>query len=204
MKPFFILLIIVFSFSLKAFELQSGDIILISFNCYECRVIESETNSPFSHSGVVVKNEKGELMVAQSLTTVRLSSLQDFLKNKTPKSSASVLRAYELENRIDFIEIEKSMREKFEVYFRGLPFDSNYFWNNFDDKGRELLYCSEFVAKFLDHFLTTPSIVFPLTYQKNYDYWFKYFNGQIPEGEIGNSPASFSTDPRFHLVGTLN
>ena len=83
MKPFFILLIIVFSFSLKAFELQSGDIILISFNCYECRVIESETNSPFSHSGVVVKNEKGELMVAQSLTTVRLSSLQDFLMNFT-------------------------------------------------------------------------------------------------------------------------
>jgi hypothetical protein len=212
MKPFNFFISVLFSFylssalasSLPAFELHSGDIILISFNCYECRVIESETNTPFSHSGVVLRGSSGELFVAQSLTQVRLSSVQDFLKNKTPHTQASVFRPYELENRKDFPELEKSMRDVFAKYFQGLSFDSQYSWNNFDENGRELLYCSEFVAKFLDHFLSTPSLLFPLSYEKNHDYWFSYFKGHIPEGEMGNSPAALSTDTRFHLVGTLD
>lgn len=204
MKPFLFLISIFFSFSIPAFELQSGDIVLISFNCYECKVIESETNSAFSHSGVILKNENNEVMVAQALTQVRTSLLQDFLKYKTPGTKAFVFRPFELENIKNFLELEKKMRKVFVQEFKGLPFDSKYIWNNFDERGRELLYCSEFVAKFIDLFLSTPSIVFPLTYQKNYEYWFKYFKGQVPEGEMGNSPASLSTDPRFHLVGTLN
>jgi hypothetical protein len=204
MKSFFFFIFLVFSFTLNALELQSGDFILISFNCYECRVIEAETNSLFSHSGVVIKGAKNEIFVAQSLTTVHLSSLQDFLKNKTPGTKASVFRSFELENRLNSQEKEQNMRDVFAQKFLGLPFDSKYLWNNFDDQGRELLYCSEFVAKFLDYFLSTPSILFPLSYSKNYSYWFKYFDGQIPEGEIGNSPASLAKDSRFHLVGILN
>lgn len=204
MKPFLFILCLFFSFSINALELQSGDIVLISFNCYECRVIESETNSLFSHSGVVLREEDNTIFVAQALTQVRLSPLQEFLKNRTPGTKAYIYRSYELKNRYDNLDVGKSMRDVFEKDFKGLPFDSKYFWNNFDEKGRELLYCSEFVAKFLDRFLSTPSIIFPLTYQKNYDYWFKYFKGHVPEGEMGNSPASLSMDPRFHLVGTLN
>lgn len=204
MKPFLFFLFLFLSFSISALELQSGDIVLISFNCYECRVIESETNSLFSHSGVVLVGENNEIFVAQALTKVRLSPLQEFLKNRTPGTKAHIYRPYELENRNSNLGLDKSMRNLFEKDFQGLPFDSKYFWNNFDENGRELLYCSEFVAKFLDYFLSTPSLVFPLTYQKNYDYWLKYFKGNVPEGEMGNSPASLSTDPRFHLVGTLN
>jgi hypothetical protein len=96
------------------------------------------------------------------------------------------------------------MHDIFTREFLGLPFDSRFSWNNFDEHGRELLYCSELVAKFLDHFLTTSSEVFPLTYEKNHDFWFRYFQGKIPEGEIGNSPAALSKDNRFHLIGTID
>ena len=56
-----ILVAFVLSLPLFALELKSGDLILISFNCYECRVIESETNSKFSHSGVILINQKNEI-----------------------------------------------------------------------------------------------------------------------------------------------
>lgn len=204
MKPFLFLLITFLSFSIEAFDLQSGDILLISFNCYECHIIESETSSPFSHSGVVIKSQSGDTFIAQSLTQVHLATLQDFLKNKTPHSKAYVYRPYEFENRIHFMNLENNMRLVFDKEFNGLLFDSRYLWNNVDVKGRELLYCSEFVAKFLDHFLTTPSVLYPFSFKKNYDYWIKYFQGHIPEGEMGNSPAILSQDPRFHLIGTID
>jgi hypothetical protein len=203
MKPF-LFFFCLFAFSVNALELHSGDVILISFNCYECRVIEDETNSAFSHSGVIVKNENGETFVAQALVKVQMSPLKDFLKNITPGTQAFVYRPFELENTKNILSLEKGMRDIFDQNFKGLPFDSSYLWNNFDKEGRELLYCSEFVAKFLDHFLSTPSLLFPLSFSKNYAYWLMYFKGNIPEGVMGNSPFSFSIDSRFHLIGTLD
>jgi hypothetical protein len=192
------------SLSVGAFELQSGDVILMSFNCYECKIIESESNSLFSHSGVVVRNANGEIQVAQALVNVKFSSLQEFLKYKTPNTKASVYRPVEFENTIHVDELENHMREVFENEFKGLAFDSQYRWNNFDSKGREMLYCSEFVVKFLDHFLSVPTKPFPLSFQKNYNYWFSYFKGDVPQGELGNSPASISTDSRFQFIGTID
>lgn len=188
-----------------ALDLQNGDVLLISFNCYECRVIESETNSSFSHSGVIIKNESHEIRVGQSLGFVALYPLDQFLKNKTPGTSVSVYRPKEFVNlkASDQASLEERMLSVFNSTFKGAPFDTKYLWNNFDDKGRELLYCSEFIAKFLDHFLGTATIPYPLTYKKNEAYWFQYFHGVIPEGELGNSPASFSKDERFIFVGNL-
>jgi len=188
-----------------ALELQNGDVLLISFNCYECRVIESETDSKFSHSAVIIKNENHEIRVGQSLGFVALYPLGEFLKNKTPGTNVSVFRPKEFQNlKIeDRNFLEEKMIAIFNSNFKGAPFDEKYLWNNFDVKGRELLYCSEFIAKYLDHFLETSTVPYPLTYKKNEDYWLKYFKGVIPEGELGNSPASFSRDPRFIFVGNL-
>ncbi len=205
MKSCFLFMFLILSFNLYALVVRSGDVLLISFNCYECKVIESETNSFFSHSGIVIRDEKNRLMIGQSLGSVALYSLEEFTKNKTPGTNISVYRPKDFiaMTDLDFQNLEKNMLEIFNLRFKGLLFDSKYIWNNVDDKGRELLYCSEFIAKFLDHFLKSPTIPYPLTYTKNYDYWFKYFNGDIPEGELGNSPASFSRDDRFILIGTI-
>ncbi|MBC7539548.1 MAG: hypothetical protein H7281_12060, partial [Bacteriovorax sp.] len=175
------------------------------FNCYECRVIESETNSKFSHSGVIVKNELSEILVGQSLGQVALYPLDQFLKNKTPGTSVSVYRPKEFQNLKDTerVSLEERMLTIFNSTFKGAPFDTKYLWNNFDNQGRELLYCSEFIAKFLDHFLGSATVPYPLTYKKNETYWLQYFHGVIPEGELGNSPASFSHDSRFIFVGNI-
>ncbi|MDD4973172.1 MAG: YiiX/YebB-like N1pC/P60 family cysteine hydrolase [Bacteriovorax sp.] len=188
-----------------AFDLKAGDVLLISFNCYECRVIESETNSKFSHSGVIIKNELNEIFVGQSLGHVALYPLDQFLKNKTPGTIVSIYRPKEFLNlqNAERTALEERMLSTFNSIFKDAPFDTKYLWNNFDEHGRELLYCSEFIAKFLDHFLESPTIPYSLTYKKNEAYWFKYFQGVIPEGELGNSPASFSHDSRFIFVGSI-
>ena len=206
MKIVFCLLFVLINHNLAhAFDLKAGDVLLISFNCYECRVIESETNSTFSHSGVVIKNESKEIKIGQSLGQVALYPLADFLKNKTPGTSVSVYRPKEF---VDLSSAERSSTEErmltiFNSVYKGAPFDVKYLWNNFDQHGRELLYCSEFIAKFLDHFLGKPTVPYPLTYKKNESFWIRYFSGVIPEGELGNSPASFSHDDRFIFVGNL-
>lgn len=200
----FILLYILISHA-YALELQSGDVLLLSFNCYECRVIESETDSSFSHSGVVIISSDKGLRIAQSLGRVALYSLEDFKKNITPHTKISVYRP------VDFLDLDKdellnldyAMENLFVQKFQNLPFDSNYLWNNFDSNGNELLYCSEFIAKFLDSFLSQKTIPEKLSYKKNWSYWLQYFRGVIPEGEVGNSPASFSRDSRFKFVGYL-
>lgn len=196
-------LISLFIFNVKALTLLPGDILLISFNCYECRVIESETNSNFSHSGVVVKDDQGNIKIAQSLGMVALYKPEDFLKNRTPNSKAFVFRPIEIEN-LHSPSFDAHMLDVFNNDFKGALFDSKYLWDNFDSNGRELLYCSEFIAKFLDHFLSKPTVPYPLTYKKNFDYWNKYFKGDIPEGVLGNSPASFSKDSRFKFIGTID
>lgn len=186
-------------------DLSAGDVLLISFNCYECRVIESETNSKFSHSGVVLKNEFNQFLIGQSLGRVALFPLDQFLKNKTPGSIVAVYRPKEFLNMHSKEKtlLEEQMLSIFNSTYKGAPFDELYLWNNFDREGHELLYCSEFIAKFLDHFLGTPTLPLPLSYKKNEAYWFNYFKGAIPEGELGNSPASFSRDSRFVFIGNL-
>lgn len=203
MKCIFVVLSILITFKLSATELKVGDVILISFNCFECKMIESETNSNFSHSGVVIRDENGNLKIAQSLGVVALYNLNDFLKNKTPNTKAFVYRSYEIESQINS-KFEADMKRLFDLDFKGALFDVEYKWNNFDKSGRELLYCSEFIAKFLDHFQKKQTIPFVLTYNKNYKYWNEYFHGKVPEGELGNSPASFSRDNRFYFVGNLD
>ena len=200
-----LILSLLYLYSAFALDLQNGDVLLISFNCYECKVIESETNSPFSHSGVVIKNENHEIRIGQSLGFVALYPIDQFLKNKTPGTNISVYRPKEFLNMNSFERsfLEDQMLLVFNENFKGAPFDTKYLWNNFDKEGRELLYCSEFIAKYLDHFLNTPTTPYPLSYKKNEVFWIQYFRGPIPEGELGNSPSSFSHDDRLVFIGNL-
>lgn len=203
-----LLLLFAFSSSLQALEfsdLQGGDVVTLSLNCYECRMIESETESAFSHSGVIIIDEQGRTRIAQSLGRLDHFSLAEFTKNITPKTAVHVYRPVEFKKMGQGMRslLEKSMLDLFNEKFKNAPFDSKYLWNNFNSNGVELLYCSEFIAKFLDHFLSQKTIPFPISYKKHYVYWLTYFKGIVPEGELGNSPAAFSRDARFEYIGTL-
>lgn len=193
------------AFAFNFEDLQAGDVVLLSLSCYECRVIESETNSLFSHSGVVIKTETGETRVAQSLGRLDHFSFADFTKNKSKGTFVHVYRPREFKNLSakEKSLLEKNMLDVFNEKYKDAPFDSKYLWNNFSPTGEEYLYCSEFIAKFLDNFLTKKTIPFPITYQKHLDYWTMYFKGVVPEGELGNSPAGLSRDDRFEFIGKI-
>lgn len=208
MKTLICTLFLILAFPLRALtvpHLQVGDVLLLSLKCYECRVIESETESLFSHSGVIIKDELGNIRVAQSLGKLDHFSYEEFTKNITPGTFVHVYRPFEFsaKSALEITFLEKIMLKVFNEKYKGAPFDSPYKWDNYNQYGEELLYCSEFIAKFLDNFLTEKTILAPISYSKHYDYWYRYFKGEVPEGELGNSPASFSRDHRFEFIGTI-
>lgn len=211
MKQFKFLFFVIFLINVNSLwaltlkDLRAGDVVLLSLNCYECRMIESETESLFSHSGVVIIDEAGNTKIAQSIGRVAMDTFADFTKNKTPGTFVHVYRPRELKSLtgIHYDKLTSSMRDIFNSHFKGAPFDSKYVWNNFNSQGVELLYCSEFIAKFLDFFLSEKTKIAPISYSKHYDYWLKYFHGNVPLNELGNSPASFSRDSRFEFVGKI-
>lgn len=208
MKTLILALLFSLSFNVHALsvtDLKAGDVVLLSLNCYECRMIESETESLFSHSGVVIVDETGRTRIAQSLGRLDHFSFGDFTKNITPGTKVHVYRPREFKTLSSEkrVLMQKVMLDIFNEKFKNAPFDSKYIWNNFNAAGVEYLYCSEFIAKFLDHFLSKKTITLPISYKKHYDYWSKYFKGSVPDGELGNSPAAFSRDDRFEFVGTI-
>ncbi len=203
--PFLLLMSLLFcvnsfaqNFQVK--DLRVGDVLLVSLNCMQCRYIESETNSTFSHSGIVVENLNGEVVVAQALGALHKLSLKDFLKPITPGSVVTVMRSRESGKNSGF----KKLNSIFEEHFLGLPFDGDYLWNNFDSRGYEKIYCSELIYKLLNFVLDRKLIPGKLSYQKHYDYWKKLYRGNVPENAVGNSPAMIFDDTlNFNFLGNL-
>jgi hypothetical protein len=189
-------------------EYRTGDVILVPLYCGSCRIIEDENQSRFSHSGVVIRNELGDIYVAEALGRVKLTKIKDFLAGVRPGQMATLFRVREFENlqnyRIkEFKSIEKKIRNIFVSDYEGLGFDEKFSWTNRDSKGRELLYCSEFVAKFLNRFLRHDFLPRPMRFERNYDFWTRYFKGVPPQGELGNSPGDFERSPLLQEVRSI-
>lgn len=189
----FILTLILMNSALA--ELRSGDIVLLPMSCYECKMIEAETNGPFAHSGLIVKTDL-ETYVLQSLGSVHAVTLESFLKMKDPTRDIVVVRPKEFQG----IDMTSLLIEEFEKNYKGLPFDHEYLWNNFNESNIEKLYCSEFITKILNKFLITKITPTPMTYYAYPEYWEKFFNGDVPNGALGNSPNSFYSSTLFSEV----
>lgn len=188
-KSFFFLVLSTFLYSTYY---KSGDVILISFNCYECQVIEDETQLPYSHSGVLFMID-GRPWVAQALGTVHWLPLEDFLRPLRPGTKPLILRSKVPINALKLLSVYKKK-------FEGAGFDPDYLWDNVDKSRREIYYCSEFVAKLLDEVLAVKTTTYPQTYGRNLAYWKKYFKGRVPEGKLGVAPGHFAKDNRFIVV----
>lgn len=194
LSPFSLAKEVVFSSQLKV-----GDVVLISLNCMQCRYIESETGAPYSHSGIVLQT-KPEVLVAQALGSVHVTTLDKFLKPITPKSIVSVMRPLELKK----ISLSDKLIKNYYTKFDGLSFDGQYLWDNVDEWGREKIYCSELILKLLNTVLNNSIDPEILIYQKHFDYWDKVFKGNVPHNEWGNSPASLFRDrEHFEYIGQL-
>tara|TARA_R110002049_G_scaffold67039_1_gene174402 strand:+ start:143 stop:724 length:582 start_codon:yes stop_codon:yes gene_type:complete len=173
-----------------AFNFLPGDVILIELRCYSCSVIADETGSRFSHSGVYIGEVNGQPLVAQALGPVHITPLKTFLSQRVKKSKALVLRSKER------LSTQELLLE-FNLNWRGIPFDSNYTWDD------EKLYCSEFVAKFLEVFLGPVFPPKPLDFSRNWDYWSRVMN-PVPQGEPGNSPGDLERSTELEQIGVID
>src|SRR5690606_9179550 len=90
----------------KAHTLKNGDVLLQPLHCYLCNLIEAQTNSPYSHIGIVIQSEQ-KVYVLEAWQTVRLTPLDEFLAKTQKGQKVKVLRhrfltQEELEYLIDF------------------------------------------------------------------------------------------------------
>lgn len=180
-------------------ELKVGDVILLPMKCWVCTLIEEETSSEYSHSGVILSASSNEIWIGQSLGKVHSVKLADFLRMKDPLRPLLIVRPKELTVR------EISNTQSLKVYnneFKDLPFDHDYLWDNFDGK-KEELYCSEFITKFLNRFLINKIAPESMSYAIHYQYWQNYFHNSPPEGLPGISPAYYERSSNFTHLGEL-
>lgn len=187
-------------------RLQAGDVILVPLNCYVCNAIEKETGVPYSHSVVVGQTTDNlrDVFVYEAWGTTKKTPLDEIQKRAQKNEPLYLIRPKEFTAGKSPTEAELS--HVFANFFADTAFDDEFLWNNFDDKNREKLYCSEFVVKFLNHFLQSPQEPAPMSFTKQLVFWekyFKQFNISIPENEPGASPATLYFSPRFEHLGIL-
>lgn len=170
-------------------ELKSGDVLLMELRCYSCSVIADETGSRFSHSAVVIGVQGDQVVVAQALGKVHPLTLEKFKTQKVAGTSILVMRPLKKLN-------QHKVFKEFSSNWVGRPFDSGYTWDD------EKLYCSEFVAKFLETFLGPVFPPKPLDFSRNWDYWQRVLP-HVPQGEPGNSPGDFEFSDALERVGEI-
>jgi hypothetical protein len=190
-------------------NLQPGDVVLLALDCYICKAISKTTQSPFNHSGLVIDVAKsgsmGDVTLAQSLGDTSTLALDDFLAQAKSGSRYAVLRPAELQrirssDPARYQNLIRRLKSYFDSQMLGRKFDDEYLWDNIDADGQELLYCSEMIQKTLNHILLNPIPPVGMDYLIMWDFWSDYFKGNVPQGELGNSPASLAASEQMVMI----
>ncbi|MCT4640761.1 MAG: YiiX/YebB-like N1pC/P60 family cysteine hydrolase [Bacteriovoracaceae bacterium] len=189
------ILILSFLICLNSFplHLKKGDILLQPLHCYLCNLIEGQTNSIYSHIGIVIESNLKGIKVAESFQKVREVSLEEFSEKTQKNQKIKVMRPK---------FIVSDIKEDFYKNYIGRSYDHLFLWDNFDKSGPKL-YCSELVYKLLARFSYSLPQPTAMKYDYRRDLWDKYFKGNTPEGEIGISPAAFDDESFFDFVGEI-
>ena len=184
-------------------KLMAGDIILLPIDCYACKAIEKETGSPYAHSGLVVF-ENGYPIILEAWSKVEKTPLKDFIKRAKKGVSIKYIRSKEISKRYNSEHSRKELNQFilnfFEENYENLSYDNEYLWDNLDENGNEVLYCSEMITKLLNHVLKVKMPTYKMTYDIARDFWIKYFKGKIPQGKPGNNPGSFLKSGLFYTL----
>jgi hypothetical protein len=185
-----------------AVQIFLGDILLQPLKCHTCSLIEAEENTIYSHIGIVIKTHP-EVLVAEAYESVQAVSLNQFQKKTEPGQNIKILR---FRNSGINSALTKDEARNWNIFlkdFNDHGYDRQFLWNNFDPKGRELFYCSELVSKLLQAFLQIETPIKRMHFQQNREAWIKFFKGQPPDGQWGNSPADFHQSELFYDAGEL-
>lgn len=185
-----------------ALELKVGDILLQPLNCWSCSLIKAQEKTIYSHMGLVIET-KPQVKVVEALGTVRTVTFESF-RSRNQKGQRLSVRRFRHQKAVEYIQDNKEIfKEYFENSFSGLEYDHEFLWNNFDDKGFEKLYCSELISKMLSGFLRIEMPVKRMRFDVNREAWLRYFNGNPPDSQWGNSPGDFERSELFYEVGEL-
>ncbi len=179
-------------------ELKIGDVLLISMPCYECRLIEEETDGPFSHSSIIIDKKNGQYIVAQSLGDTHTLPLKKWLTLSRPNGPLAIMRSWEGQSWDSDLVLK--MRQYYQNKLHGLAFDPYFLWNNTDHQGLELLYCSEMITKLLNHILKNPIEVRPMDFSLHGEAWSRFLPLGIPQGLPGTNPNTFFHSKRFQQI----
>lgn len=198
------LLLLFFSTLLGArtVAVRPGDVLLQPLNCWACSLIEAEEQTIFSHIGVVLKVGP-EILVAEAFGKVQKITLAEFNRKTEVGQKLLVLRFRNDRLSQDIQEASDAFVKIFDDEFAGAKYDHDFRWNNFDENGREKFYCSELVSKLFQALVGVETPIKRMHFQMNREAWMKYFKGNIPDNQWGNSPGDFHRSELFYEVGEL-
>ncbi len=173
--------------SLSGFSFEIGDLILQPLHCSLCTAIENETDSIYSHIGIVIS--KNPILVAEAFEKVRVVSLEKFLSKTQRNQNVKILRNSEMRKVNKYLFVQD-----FQTIFLGLSYDSEFLWSS--DK----IYCSELIYKLLNLYGISQPRPEVMSFSKAHTFWDKYYKGNIPVQELGISPADYDESPYFREV----
>jgi len=182
--------------------LRPGDVLLQPLKCWTCSLIEAEEETIYSHIGVVL-TVVPEIVVAEAFGKVRKVSLTEFNSKTEPGQMIMVLRFRNDKLSEVFQNTPEDFSKLFDEEFLGTKYDHDFRWNNFDENGEQKYYCSELVSKLFQTFVGIDTPIKRMHFQKNRDYWVKYFKGNVPDNEWGNSPGDYERSELFYHAGEL-
>ena len=193
----FDILILFSSFSFSV-EFKTGDILLQPLHCRLCDLIEEEEQSIYSHMGLVIVMDR-EVMILESFAFgVKLVSLAEFNKKTQRDQKLRHLRFKE-----NHVIDSNTLMAIYELRYAGLQYDSDFLWDNFDERGLEKLYCSEMVVKILNEVIVWNYPIKRMTFTRRAQAWDDHFRGATPRNEWGNAPADFAKSAEFVDLGDV-
>lgn len=191
----------------QPFQLAEGDLLFQDSDCGEfCDAIEAVTegvdNYDFSHVGLVMKDDEGELKIMEAITVgVVLTPLDSFLNRSFDAEGNSKVIVGRLKP-----EFQEFIPKTIDFIHSKMNAAYDFVFNIENDS----FYCSELIhlafqsANDNQPIFETPKMTFkaPNT-DSTFAIWQTYFDdlGQpIPEGEIGLNPGSMSRSPYIEIV----
>ena len=185
-----------------SFVLQPGDLLFQDLDCGPlCDAIEKVTTgyqgANFSHVGIVAKNDTGNLIVIEAVSTgVEATELQTFFNRSVEAGGRPKVVAGRLKKSYQHL-IPDVLEEAFAL--EGKPYDKLFIINN------DAYYCSELIYEiFLRANNNSPVFTLqPMTFNDpdtgvTLPAWEEYFSElsvSIPEGQPGINPGGISCSP---------
>ncbi|OUR99703.1 hypothetical protein A9Q84_01375 [Halobacteriovorax marinus] len=192
-----ILFLLAISLKSQAFSIQDfkvGDVILLDLDCPSCQIIEDETGSRFSHSGVVISNGR-ELFVAQALGKVHFVRIKTFLEFSRTRFAPRNQKYVVLRPVLNLRNFKKNHWKLYKNKYENVSFDHSYEWDD------ETLYCSEFLFKFMNELMGFKDLkTYKMDYTRNWEFWTRYFGHTPPQGKEGLAPDDFYRSSDFKVI----